>query len=78
MPFCQTASLLPSITQEQNETEYWWEVTSTALTPTIASDVVGQLNKVGGITFRAVCTDGCVDVIGQGEMVSKYKRIDFC
>jgi len=32
----------------------WWEgLTSTALPPTSTSDVVGQHNKIGGITFGA-------------------------
>jgi len=34
--------------------EYWWEgSTSTDTTPTSASDVTGQHNKIGGITVRA-------------------------
>jgi len=33
---------------------YWWEGSlSTAIPPTSASDIVGQHNKTGGITFRA-------------------------
>ena len=48
MPFCQIASLLPSVTQQQNRTEYWWEgSTSTAILPTSASDIMGQHNKIG-------------------------------
>ena len=32
--------------------EYCWEgSTSTATPPTFASDVIGQHNKIGGITF---------------------------
>ena len=51
MPFCQTAPLLPSVTQQQNVLEYWQEgSTSTAVRPTSASDTVGQCNKIGGIT----------------------------
>jgi hypothetical protein len=34
--------------------EYWWEgSTSTAISTTFASDVVGQHNKIGGINFGA-------------------------
>jgi len=34
--------------------EYWWEgSTSAAILPTSASDVMGQHNKIGGITFGA-------------------------
>jgi len=34
--------------------EYWWEgSSSTAMPPTSASDITGQLHKIGGITFRA-------------------------
>ena len=52
--FCHTASLLPSVTWQQNVTEYWWEGSvSTVIPPTSASDVVGQHNKIEGITFRA-------------------------
>jgi hypothetical protein len=51
---CQTAPLLSSVARQQNLTEYWWEgSTSTAITTTFASDVMGQHNKIGGITFGA-------------------------
>ena len=51
-PFCQTAPLLPSGTQQQNVMEYWWEgSTSTATLPTSTSDIMGQHNKIGGSTF---------------------------
>ena len=54
MPFCQTVPLLPSVTSQQNVMEYWQEGSaSTAITPTPASEIVGQHNKIGGITFRA-------------------------
>ena len=43
MPFCQTAPLLTSVTQQQNVMEYWWEgSTSTAVPPTSTSDIAGQ------------------------------------
>ena len=52
-PFCQIAPLLSYVARQQNLTEYWREgSTSTAISPTSASDVVGQHNKIGGITFR--------------------------
>jgi len=55
VPFCQTAPLLSSVTQQQNVMEYWWEgPTPTVMPPTSASDVVGQHNKIGGITFGTV------------------------
>ena len=54
MPFCQTAPLLPSVTWQQNGTECWLEgSTSAAIPPTSTSVVMGQHNKIGGITFRA-------------------------
>ena len=41
MPFCQTVYLPLSVTWQQNIMEYWWEdLTSTAIPPTSASDVV--------------------------------------
>ena len=53
-PFCQTAPLLPSVMQQQNTMEYWWEgSTTTAIPSTSASSVVGQHNKIGGITSGA-------------------------
>ena len=53
-PFCQTSPLLPSATQQQHVLEYWWEGLTSAVTPpTSASDVMGQCNKTGGITYRA-------------------------
>ena len=55
-PFCQTAPLPPSAAQQQNVTQDWWEgSTSTVIPPTscLPSDIVGQQNKTGGITFEA-------------------------
>ena len=52
--FCQTASLLSSVAQQQNLMEYWrGGSTSTAISPTSASDIVGQHNKIGGINSGA-------------------------
>jgi hypothetical protein len=52
MPFCQTAPLLSSVAWQQNLTEYWREGSaSTAISTTFTSDIVGQHNKIGGITF---------------------------
>jgi len=49
----QTAPLLLSVTQQKHVMEYWWEDSiSSAISPTFVSDVVGQQNKVGGITYR--------------------------
>jgi len=40
---------------QQNLTEYWREFsTSTAISPTSSSDVVGQHNKIGGINFGTI------------------------
>ena len=53
--FCQIAPLLPSVTKQQNGTEYWLEgSTSTAIPTTSNSDVMGQHNEIGGITFGEV------------------------
>jgi len=49
------APLLPSVTQQQNGMEWnigWGGLTSTAIPPPFAYDIVGQHNKIGGITFR--------------------------
>jgi len=51
---CQSVPLLPSVAWQQNITECWCKgATSTATPPTPTSDIVGQHNKIGGITFRA-------------------------
>ena len=51
-PFCQTAPLLSSVARQRNLTEYWREgSTSSAISTTFASHVVGQHNKIGGINF---------------------------
>ena len=58
LPFCQTASLLPSVTWQQHVMEYRWEgSTSTAIPPISTSDTVGQC-KIGRIAFEValVCT----------------------
>ena len=53
-PFCQTAPLLPSVAQQQDVAEYWWEGSaSTAIPPASASAVMGRHSKGGGITLRA-------------------------
>ena len=72
-PLYQTAPLLPSVTQQQNVTEYWQE-SSTAILA-FASDVVDQCNKMGGITFGAALL--CLYVLHFG----KWKLvccIEFC
>ena len=52
MPFCQTAPLLSSVARQQSLTEYWQEgSTSTDVSTTSASDIVGQHNKIGVINF---------------------------
>ena len=52
MPLCQTNPLLPSVTRQENVTEYWWKgSTSAAVPPTSTSDIVGQHHKIGGIAF---------------------------
>ena len=54
MPLCQTAPLLPSVTQQQHVMGYWQEgSTSTAIPSVPTSDIVGQCDKIGGITFGA-------------------------
>ena len=41
MPFCKTAPLLPSVMQQQNVKEYWWEGSTFAATsPTSTSDII--------------------------------------
>ena len=57
-PFCQTAPLLLFVTQQQNLTVCCQEdSTSTVIPFTPASNIVGQHNKIGGITFRAILVD---------------------
>jgi len=54
MPLCQIAQL-PTIAWQQNLMEYWWEGSVSTATPSIStSDVMGQDNKIRGITFGAV------------------------
>ena len=54
MPFCQTAPVLPSVTQQQNVMECWWKGSvSITMPPTSTSDVMGQHDEIEGITFRS-------------------------
>jgi len=54
-PLCHTALFLPSVSWQQNVMEYQWEgSTSTAIPPTSIPNVLGQHNKIGGITFGAI------------------------
>ena len=52
-PFCQTAPLLPCVTQQQNIWEYWQEGLAASATPPTSAFDVEPRNKIGGITFRA-------------------------
>jgi len=53
VPFSQSAPLLPAVPWQQNVTEYWWEgLISTTVPPTLASDIVDQHNKIGGIILE--------------------------
>jgi len=49
-PFCQTTPLLPSVTWQQHVAR---NIGGMPYYITSASDVLGQRNKIGGITFRA-------------------------
>lgn len=72
MPFCQTASLLPSVTRQQHVMEYWWVgSTLTAIPPVFTSDVVSQHNEIGGITFKAAL----IFKKGECSVTSSY-RVD--
>ena len=63
MSFCQTTPLLPSTTQQLYVTEYWQErLTSIAIPPPSNSDVLGQPNKTGGITFGAALIDSVANM----------------
>jgi len=43
-----------SKTEKKNVMKYWWEgLTSTAIPPTSISDITGQQNDTGDITFGA-------------------------
>jgi len=49
-----TVRLLPSVTQQQNVTECWWEgSTSTSIPPASTFNIVGWRNKRRGIIFGA-------------------------
>ena len=53
MTFCQTVYLLPCVTQQQNVMKYWWEDSaSAAIPPASACTVVGQQDKIGGVTLE--------------------------
>ena len=46
--------LLPSVVWQQSVMEYCWEgLTSAAIPPTSTSDLLGQRDRIGGITSRA-------------------------
>ena len=75
MPFCQTAPLQPSVTWQQNLMGYCWDgSTSAAVTPTSTSDVMGQHNEIGGITFRAALALRHLPPLETGTLISKMKQ----
>lgn len=86
--FFQTAPLMPSVTQQQNVMEYWWE-SSAATPPTFTSDTVGQNNKIESITFRVTVAHICIqsfvlikdkdsNFISQSLFVRQYKIVYAC
>ena len=53
--FVRWSPLLLSVTWQQNVTGYWWEGSTPTALPTISpSEVMGQHNKIGDITFGTV------------------------
>jgi len=42
MPFCQSAPLLPSVTQQQHAMEYWWKGSTCTAIPS-TSDITEAL-----------------------------------
>jgi len=53
MPFCQSLSLLLSVTRQQNMMEHWWEGSaSSAIQPPSASEIMDKDNEIGGINFE--------------------------
>ena len=55
---CQSAPLLPSVTQQKHVTKYEWEGSaSPAIPPTSTSGGVGQYNEIAGITFGRALVD---------------------
>ena len=53
MPLSQSAPLVPSVTRQQNMTEYWWEGSiPTAIPPTAISDNVGQCTKTEALLLE--------------------------
>jgi len=74
-PFCQIGPLLISIAWQQNVMEYCQKGSiSTAIPPTSTSDVVGQHNKTGGITFGAdfIYVSVCISI--STNRVSHFRR----
>jgi len=53
-PLDQTAPLLPAVTRQHSVMEYGWEGSAfITITTTSTSDIMGQHNKIGGITLGA-------------------------
>ena len=63
MPFCQTASLLPSVTQQQHVVEYRWEGSSSVAIPPIQNH---RIFGVGVNGLQAGSTRFC-DLMGRGS-----------
>ena len=67
---CTSISYYPSIATCHMAAGYWLEGSvSTVIPSTSASDVVGQQNKTGGITFRAVL---------RGTAFATYQQLGTC
>jgi len=75
MSFCQTAHLLPFVIWQQNVTEYRQESSaSAAIPPTSISDVMGQDQKIGGLSFRAALIYKCLLSPRWGLLICSYVR----
>jgi hypothetical protein len=62
MPFCYNAPLLLSVTRQQNLTNHCENSTSTAISLASVSNIMGQHNNIGGITFRTLFVRGYCDI----------------
>lgn len=81
MLLCQTALLLPPVLWQRHVMEYWWEDSiSCAVPSTSTSGIVGQHNKIGGITFGALLFVNDLEISTKSVLIAVFcvRSVELC
>ena len=74
MSFCQTAPLVPSVTEQQHVMGYWWKGSTSTAAPPSALGITGWHNKTGDITFGAALIHGVLETNQNVYLYNLWKK----